>query len=171
MWNRIFNSLGDVSEKWNDGNSTNNDIREFSGNTKKMIFGVSQLAEGISLGGGLLYCKAERQCCVGPLGWSTSLHSTQNLENRSEEVHISRPEVFDEIRKENLSKYGAWALVTGCTRGIGREYALGLARWGSQHFEVDVKSGNNVNRSAITCISLPFPPEHHFIFLCSQPHS
>ena len=42
VWNRIFNSLGDVSEKWNDGNSTNNDIREFSGNTKKMIFGVSQ---------------------------------------------------------------------------------------------------------------------------------
>ena len=27
-----------------------------------------------------------------------------------------------------FSEYGAWALVTGCTRGIGREYALGLAR-------------------------------------------
>ena len=129
MWNRIFNSLGDVSEKWNDGNSTNNDIREFSGNTKKMIFcGFSILAEGISLGRGLLYCKADCQCCVGPLGWSASLHSAQNLENRSKEVHFSWPEVLDEIRKENLSKYGAWALVTGCTRGIGREYALGLAR-------------------------------------------
>ena len=47
--------------------------------------------------------------------------------------------VFDEIRKENPSEYGAWALVTGCTRGIGKEYALGLARWGSHYFEVDVK--------------------------------
>ena len=28
------------------------------------------------------------------------------------------------------SKYGEWALVTGCTQGIGREYALGLAARG-----------------------------------------
>ena len=82
---------------------------------------------------------------------------------------ICRPEVFDEIRKENLSEYGAWALVTGCTRGIGREYALGLARWGSQHFEIDVKSVNNVNRSAITCISLPFPPKHTSLHLSMFP--
>ena len=26
------------------------------------------------------------------------------------------------------AQYGNWALVTGCTGGIGREYALGLAR-------------------------------------------
>ena len=28
------------------------------------------------------------------------------------------------------TKYGEWALVTGCTQGIGREYALGLAARG-----------------------------------------
>ena len=28
------------------------------------------------------------------------------------------------------TKYGEWALVTGCTQGIGREYALGLAAIG-----------------------------------------
>jgi len=33
-------------------------------------------------------------------------------------------------RRDLSSQYGAWALVTGCTRGIGREYALGLARRG-----------------------------------------
>merc|ERR1712013_485159 len=33
-------------------------------------------------------------------------------------------------RRDLRSEYGAWALVTGCTRGIGREYALGLARRG-----------------------------------------
>jgi len=33
-------------------------------------------------------------------------------------------------RRDLSSEYGAWALVTGCTRGIGREYALGLARRG-----------------------------------------
>ena len=107
-----------------------------------MAFLISDL--GISVDWGILCCKADSKCCVGPLGWSASLHSAKNLEKRSQEV--CRPEVFDEIRKENLSEFGAWALVTGCTRGIGREYALGLARWGSQHFEVDVKSVNNVNR-------------------------
>ena len=37
-----MNSLGDVSEKCNNGNSSINDLREFSGNIKKTIFGVSQ---------------------------------------------------------------------------------------------------------------------------------
>ena len=35
LWNRILNSLGDVSEKCNNGTSTVNDLREFSGNIKK----------------------------------------------------------------------------------------------------------------------------------------
>jgi len=39
--------------------------------------------------------------------------------------------ILPKIWKTDLrSEYGAWALVTGCTRGIGREYALGLARRG-----------------------------------------
>jgi len=33
-------------------------------------------------------------------------------------------------RKNFVSEFGPWALVTGCTRGIGREYALGLASRG-----------------------------------------
>ena len=32
--------------------------------------------------------------------------------------------------KDFRTKYGEWALVTGCTQGIGREYALGLAARG-----------------------------------------
>merc|ERR1719320_1057289 len=35
------------------------------------------------------------------------------------------------FKNENFTeKFGGWAVVTGCTGGIGREYALGLARKG-----------------------------------------
>ena len=33
-------------------------------------------------------------------------------------------------RQEFRSIFGQWGLVTGCTQGIGREYALGLAARG-----------------------------------------
>ena len=34
--------------------------------------------------------------------------------------------------KLNIRKFGEWALVTGCTDGIGRAYAIELAKRGRQ---------------------------------------
>ena len=41
------------------------------------------------------------------------------------------PYIYRLFKNENFTeKFGGWAVVTGCTGGIGREYALGLARKG-----------------------------------------
>ena len=41
------------------------------------------------------------------------------------------PRLAGLFRKDNfVKKFGEWAVVTGCTGGIGREYALGLAKKG-----------------------------------------
>ena len=50
------------------------------------------------------------------------------------------PAVFSHQSFRN--KYGAWCLVTGCTQGIGKEYALGLAARGMDVVLV----GRNENR-------------------------
>ena len=41
---------------------------------------------------------------------------------------ICYPAPFD------ISKYGEWALVTGCTDGIGKEYCLQMAEQGCSKF-------------------------------------
>merc|ERR1719513_334783 len=41
------------------------------------------------------------------------------------------PNISGLFKNENFTeKFGGWAVVTGCTGGIGREYALGLAKKG-----------------------------------------
>ena len=41
------------------------------------------------------------------------------------------PRLAGLFRKDDfVEKFGEWAVVTGCTGGIGREYALGLAKKG-----------------------------------------
>ena len=41
------------------------------------------------------------------------------------------PHLSGVVRDENFTeRFGGWAVVTGCTGGIGREYALGLAKKG-----------------------------------------
>merc|ERR1712179_390110 len=41
------------------------------------------------------------------------------------------PHLSEVLRDENFTeRFGGWAVVTGCTGGIGREYALGLAKKG-----------------------------------------
>jgi len=41
------------------------------------------------------------------------------------------PQLFGLFRREDfVEKFGEWAVVTGCTGGIGREYALALAKKG-----------------------------------------
>ena len=81
---------------------------------------------GGGFGGGVLRCQAGCQCCVGPLGRVAGVCPAQDLEEGSDQVHPRKTLSFGETFL--FSEYGAWALVTGCTRGIGREYALGLAR-------------------------------------------
>jgi 17beta-estradiol 17-dehydrogenase / very-long-chain 3-oxoacyl-CoA reductase len=39
-------------------------------------------------------------------------------------------QVFQHFQRANLKSYGKWAAVTGCTSGIGEEYAFELARQG-----------------------------------------
>lgn len=36
--------------------------------------------------------------------------------------------------KRNIKDFGQWALVTGCTDGIGKQYAIELAKRGKYNF-------------------------------------
>ena len=69
------------------------------------------------------------------------------MEEGSDQVHPRKTLPVGETFL--FSEYGAWALVTGCTRGIGREYALGLARLKSSPlmlnmFKLSTRRGLNV---------------------------
>ncbi|XP_014670468.1 PREDICTED: inactive hydroxysteroid dehydrogenase-like protein 1 [Priapulus caudatus] len=45
-------------------------------------------------------------------------------------INFVRTHLLYRIRPNNLRRFGDWAAVTGCTSGIGREYATELARQG-----------------------------------------
>merc|ERR1712142_721964 len=65
------------------------------------------------------------------------------------------------VREDFTKQFGEWAIVTGCTGGIGKEYALGLARKGMnmvlvsrskqklEELEKEIKKTNNVETMII----------------------